>query len=45
MEYEALAKGGLLFEPHQGHTGYPETTNATDNIERSSNQQTGIGCK
>ena len=25
------------------HTGYPETTNATDNKKRSWNQQAGIG--
>ena len=27
------------------HTGYPETTNATDNNKRSENQQVGTGCK
>ena len=27
------------------HTGYPETTNATDNNKRSSNVLAGTGCK
>ena len=27
------------------HTGYPETTNATDNNKHGWNQQAGIGCK
>ena len=33
------------FPTKQKHTGYPETTDATDNNKRSWNQQAGIGCK